>query len=240
MVVSLTHSWIASLNFAMPLKLGRVFTRATWINIGAYSVFLPFLWPSKSRRLQVHALLCFLVIVAQRVMNLMVPIQMGHITNTLTRNTSAGMSISWNVILTYVVYRWLQGGQSLLSSLRSRLWTPVGHHIHKELSAAGFEHLLHLGWEFHLRDTKNEISPALGESDWIIALLDQVVFQCGPIVVDIIFALGYFWAEFDTYYAFVAGSLAGGYIIFAIRLLKGREVLRRQYIDAKNKLSRIR
>lgn len=105
------------------IRLYNLVCTSRWENIGEYRLFLAFLWPAKRRYLQINAVVCVLVVLTQRVINLMVPIQMGRTTTTLTHEASSGLSFSWSGIAIYVVYQWLQGAQSLLSSLRSRCWT---------------------------------------------------------------------------------------------------------------------
>ena len=59
-------------------------SRSWWEYIKGYSVFFPYLWLSKDTNLQIVVVLCFLLVMAQRVINLLVPDQLGRIVARLT------------------------------------------------------------------------------------------------------------------------------------------------------------
>lgn len=58
-------------------------TRSCWKYIKGYGVFLPYLWPSKDRKLQIMVIMCFVLVLAQRVINQLVPDQLGRIVDHL-------------------------------------------------------------------------------------------------------------------------------------------------------------
>lgn len=55
-----------------------------WEYLRGYTVFFPYLWPSKERKLQGLMLLCFGLVVLQRGVNVMVPHQLGIVTDILS------------------------------------------------------------------------------------------------------------------------------------------------------------
>ena len=71
-----------------------------WEYVQGYTIFFPYLWPSKDRRLQFLMIICFILMVLQRGINVMVPMQLGKITNILggsngeLRNTILAFIIS--------------------------------------------------------------------------------------------------------------------------------------------------
>jgi ABC-type transport system involved in Fe-S cluster assembly fused permease/ATPase subunit len=59
----------------------------TWFEYcRGYSIFFPYLWPSNSTRLKMIVLVCFILEVSQRVVNIMVPEQIKTVTDTLASN----------------------------------------------------------------------------------------------------------------------------------------------------------
>lgn len=54
-----------------------------WEYLHGYAIFFPYLWPSKDRRLQVLMVICFLLVILQRGVNVLVPHQLGKIVNIL-------------------------------------------------------------------------------------------------------------------------------------------------------------
>ncbi|OKP13255.1 Heavy metal tolerance protein [Penicillium subrubescens] len=59
------------------LTLQQTTTGSWWEYISDYSIFLPFMWPSKSYRLKLVTVACFFLLVIQRINNVMAPNQVG-------------------------------------------------------------------------------------------------------------------------------------------------------------------
>lgn len=202
-----------------------------WEYLSGYSLFFPYLWPSKSRRLQIIVMLCFAILVAQRVVNLIVPLQVEVVTSALTKDAGQ-WRVPWFQIFLYVVYRWLQGGQGLLASMRSSLWIPVSQYSYMELSTAAFEHVHGLSLDFHLGKKTGEVLSALSKGSSINTFLEQVTFQVVPMLIDLGIAVGYFFVKFDVYYALVVGISTFGYLYVTIRMAQWRAEIRRQMVNA--------
>jgi ABC-type bacteriocin/lantibiotic exporter with double-glycine peptidase domain len=204
-----------------------------WEYLRGYSLFFPYLWPSKSRRLQIVVVACFTLVILQRVVNVLVPIQVGNITTALVgQQGSSTFHVPWIEIFLYVFYRWLQGGQGSLSSLRSSLWIPVSQYSYMELSTAAFEHVHGLSLDFHLGKKTGEVLSALSKGSSINTFLEQVTFQVVPMLFDLIIAIGYFLVYFDVYYALVVGISTFGYLYVTVRMAQWRAEIRRQMVNA--------
>ena len=203
-----------------------------WEYLSGYSLFFPYLWPSKSRRLQVVVIICFLLILLQRVVNVLVPHQVGVITDLLSNDPGAEFRIPWFEICLYIFYRWLQGNQGLIGSLRSSLWIPVGQYSYMELSTAAFEHVHGLSYDFHLSKKTGEVLSALSKGSSINTFLEQVTFQVVPMLIDMCVAVGYFLIFFDAYYALVVAVVTFCYLYVTIRMAQWRAVIRRQMVNA--------
>ncbi|KAJ5997053.1 hypothetical protein N7522_008713 [Penicillium canescens] len=203
-----------------------------WEYLSGYSLFFPYLWPSKSRRLQLVVMFCFVLLVGQRIVNVLVPYQVSVITDSLTRDDGEEFQVPWLQICLYVIYRWLQGNQGLLSSLRSSLWIPVSQYSYMELSTAAFEHVHGLSLEFHLGKKTGEVLSALSKGSSINTFLEQVTFQVVPMLVDLVVAIAFFLVAFDAYYALAVGISTFGYLYVTIRMAQWRAEIRRQMVNA--------
>jgi ABC-type bacteriocin/lantibiotic exporter with double-glycine peptidase domain len=203
-----------------------------WEYLSGYSLFFPYLWPSKSRRLQIIVVLCFILLVLQRIVNVLVPNKVGDIITILANEEGTDFRVPWLEILTYVILRWLQGGQGLLSSMRSSLWIPVSQYSYMELSNAAFEHVHGLSLDFHLGKKTGEVLSALSKGSSINTFLEQVTFQVVPMLIDLVIAFGYFLVAYDAYYALVVGISTFGYLYVTIRMAQWRAEIRRQMVNA--------
>ena len=203
-----------------------------WEYLSGYSLFFPYLWPSKSRRLQIVVVICFGLILLQRVVNVLVPYQVGEITNILARDNGEPFRVPWLQIVLYIFYRWLQGSQGLIGSLRSCLWIPVGQYSYMELSTAAFEHVHGLSLEFHLGKKTGEVLSALSKGNSINTFLEQVTFQVLPMLIDLCVAVGYFMIAFDAYYALVVAVVTFCYLYVTVRMAQWRAEMRRQMVNS--------
>ncbi|KAL2868018.1 putative vacuolar ABC heavy metal transporter (Hmt1) [Aspergillus lucknowensis] len=202
-----------------------------WEYLSGYSLFFPYLWPSKSRRLQLVVLICFLLIVLQRVVNVLVPRQIGVITNNLSEQGDE-FHVPWSEICLYIFYRWLQGNQGLIGSLRSSLWIPVSQYSYMELSTAAFEHVHSLSLDFHLGKKTGEVLSALSKGSSINTFLEQVTFSVVPMLVDLCVAIVYLLVALDAYYALVVTIVTFCYLYVTIRMAQWRAEIRRQMVNS--------
>ncbi|KAJ9379015.1 hypothetical protein DTO063F5_7331 [Paecilomyces variotii] len=202
-----------------------------WEYLSGYSLFFPYIWPSKSRRLQIIAILCFFLLVLQRVVNLLVPYQVGVITDSLSIREGQ-LRVPWTHICLYIFYRWLQGSQGLIESVRSNLWISISQYAYAELSTASFEHVHRLGLDFHVNKKMGEVLSALTKGNSINTFLEQVTFQVLPMFIDLAIAIGYFLVFFDAYYALTITIMTFFYLYMTIKIASWRADMRRQMVNA--------
>ena len=205
----------------------KVKTKTWWEYIRGYSLFFPYLWPAKSRRLQLVVIFCFAILMVQRLVNLLVPIQAGTITNTLSGESEERPGAVWLQICLYIIYRLLQGNNGLLGALRSVLWLPISQYSYKELSTASFEHVHSLSLDFHLGKKTGEVLSAMSKGSSINSFLEQVTFQVLPMLIDLGVAIGYLLIKFDAYYALVVTVVTCVYLYLTVRLAQWRANIRR-------------
>lgn len=206
-------------------------SRTWWEYIRGYSVFFPYLWPSKDRRLQIVVVICIIIVALQRGLNVLVPYQVGLITNDLS-GENGEVRMPWGPILLYILYRFLQGNNGILGALRSTLWIPVSQYSYRELSVASFEHVHSLSLDFHLGKKTGEVLSAMGKGNSINTFLEQVTFQVVPMIADLAVAIAYFLIAFDAYYALVVAVITFWYIYLTIRMAQWRAEIRRIMVNA--------
>lgn len=210
----------------------KVPSKSWWEYIRGYSLFFPYLWPAKSLQLQVTVVICFILVMLARVVNVLVPYQVRGITNTLAGEKGNKPGVPWGQICLYVLYRVLQGGNGLLGALRGTLWIPISQYSYQELSTASFEHVHGLSLDFHLGKKTGEVLSALSKGNSINTFLEQVTFQVFPMLIDLAVAIGYFLIAFDAYYALVVAIVTFAYLYLTIRLAQWRAEIRREMVNS--------
>lgn len=198
----------------------------TWYEyLKSYSVFFPYLWPSKSPRLQLIVVVCFVIVILQRAVNIAVPLQMGIVTNQLSTDNT---SMPWLSISLLIAFRFLQGTSGILGAIRSVLWIPISQYSYQALTTASFEHVHSLSLDFHLGKRTGEVISALNKGNAINNFLEQITFQAVPMVFDLVVAIVYFGYKFDAYYALVVSIITFAYLYLTIRMARWRAVQRRE------------
>lgn len=205
-----------------------------------YMVLAPYLWPSKSLKLQIIALTCFGIMVAQRVINIFVPILTGKITNALTGKGGQPVQTPWFLISAYIACRWLQGGQGLLGAARTVLWVPVEQYAYRAISNAAFVHVHGLSAEFHTGKRTGEVISALNKGSSINSFLSYVTFSVGPMIFDLVVAVGYLAIYFDVYLSLVVAIVTFLYIYVTIRLAQWRVTLRRDTVNSERDMEAVK
>ena len=210
----------------------KVPSKSWWEYLRGYSLFFPYLWPAKSLRLQIVVVVCFILVMIARVVNILVPVQVGKITNVLSGEDGENPGIPWGGICLYIFYRLLQGNNGLLGAVRSTLWIPISQYSYQELSTAAFEHVHGLSLDFHLGKKTGEVLSALSKGNSINTFLEQVTFQVLPMLIDLAAAIGYFLIAYDAYYALVVAIVTFAYLYLTIRLAQWRAEIRRDMVNS--------
>lgn len=213
----------------------------TWYAyIRGFILLIPYLWPKKSTKLQLLAASCFLIMVGQRVINVFVPVMVGRITNALSGDDDKGVRAPWLDISLYILFRWLQGSQGILTALRSILWIPVEQYSYRAISTAAFEHVHGLSAEFHTGKRTGELISALNKGSSINSFLEMVTFQVGPMVFDLAIAIVVLTLKFDIYLGLVVAIVTFLYIYVTIRLASWRVTLRRNFVAADREMEAVK
>ncbi|CAK7227297.1 ATP-binding cassette-type vacuolar membrane transporter Hmt1 [Sporothrix curviconia] len=199
-----------------------------WEYLSSYSLFFPYLWPRDSIRLKQVVVVCFLILVAQRVVNFLVPNQIGHITDAFEANSG----LPWKEILIFAFYKVLQGQSGVLGSTRALLWIPVSQYSYLALTTAAFEHVHSLSLDFHLGKRTGEVLSALNKGASINSFLEQITFQVFPMLIDLLVAVIYFLVRFGAIYATIAAVISVFYLHMTVKMASTRADLRRDMVNA--------
>ncbi|KFZ14554.1 hypothetical protein V502_06026 [Pseudogymnoascus sp. VKM F-4520 (FW-2644)] len=221
-------------------------SRSWWEYLRGYSLFFPYLWPNKSLRLQITVVVCFGLVLLQRLVNVLVPIQMGNVTDMLSEDESPeeegilqmlkgghnGPAMPWLAISLLIVYKVFQGTSGLLAAGRAVLWIPVSQYSYQALSTSSFEHVHGLSLDFHLGKRTGEVLSALSKGAAINTFLEQITFQVLPMLIDLVLAIIYFSIKFDIYYSLTLSVVTFWYLYATVRLAQLRAEQRRRMINA--------
>ncbi|OAL70263.1 ABC heavy metal transporter [Trichophyton violaceum] len=203
-----------------------------WLDyVVGFSTLFPYLWPSDSRRLQLRAVSCFFLLILQRIVNILVPRQLGFVVASLGSGT-----IPYKQLAIYLVLRGLQGQQGVIGSIRALLWISVSQSTYRRLTSSAFEHVLSLSLEFHLGKRIGEVMSALSKGSALNTFLDGLIFQLFPMVADLWIAALYFLIEFGAFYALIVISVTWLYLFVTIYMAKYRGRARREMVNREREM----
>ncbi|KAF2276637.1 uncharacterized protein EI97DRAFT_432879 [Westerdykella ornata] len=188
-----------------------------------FRILFPYLWPSDSRKQQLILVVSLILVIGQRVINVLVPYQLEQ----LIKGMGEGKMPLKETGL-YVLYRGLQGQQGVLGSIRAILWIPLSQSLFRRLTTAAFRHVLSLSLEFHLSKRIGEVLSALNKGSSLNTFLDSFAFQLFPMVFDLGVAAAYFLIRLDPFYSVILIAVMWCYIYMTIYMAMWRAKARRE------------
>ena len=167
----------------------------------AFSVFIPYLWPSEDRKLQAKLLGVCICLLCTRALNLLEPRQLGIVVDKI------GMSRSHMPIfevLLWVFYRWTDS--SIVSQIRYILWLPFEQYADGSLSKAAYNQIMGLSRDFHTEKRSGELYTSIGQGHSLKAILEVVLFKVVPMLIDLTVAFVYLCWIFGPYMALIVAA----------------------------------
>lgn len=220
--------------FYRPQKLPH---KTWWEYLRGYSLFFPYLWPKDSVMLQLQVLVCFVLVIIQRIVNIIVPIQIGEVLKKLNhavKEVQDGQPLTMDLFplraSLFLGVLWIL--QGMLGPLRSLLWIPVSQYSYRGLTTAAFNHVHSLSLDFHLSKRTGEVLSALNKGSSINSFLEQVTFQVIPMLFDLILSISVFYFKFGPLYAQINLIDTCWYLYMTIKMASTRADQRREMTNA--------
>ncbi|KAL2136532.1 hypothetical protein VTI74DRAFT_3077 [Chaetomium olivicolor] len=169
-----------------------------------FKVFLPHLVPRKDPKVQACLLLYVLCLIGDRVLNILVPAQLGRIADKLLAGQLPYADLVIYLVLT------LAHENSGLGMIRELAKIPVEQFSYRGLSNAAFAHVMSLDMEFHADRDSAEVMKAVEQGGALTRVLETATLEILPTVVDMAVAFLLLYAKFNSAVALcmVTASLA--------------------------------
>lgn len=184
----------------------------------------PYLWP-KQFSLQVKVVICIILLICGRAVKLFLPIYRKKIGKyfvllfiylfinvkiqiTVDGLTETPITFPWEYVLIFVGLSFIQGGgtgsMGLINNLRSFLWIRVQQYTEREIQVDLFRHLHSLSLRWHLQRKTGEVLRIMDRgTDSINNLLNYIIFQITPTIIDIIVACIFFIYAFNWWFGLI-------------------------------------
>ena len=207
----------------------RLEEQGGWLGyLKGFFIFLPYLWPKDDWRIMVCLGFRGFHVLTGRFLNLMVPREIGIITDKLTQGS--GGSMPWREIGLWTLFSWLNsyGGLYILDNLANAFISNYGY---KRICDLAFNHVINLSMDFHSNKDSGEVLKSVDQAQSLNTLIETVLFDVSPVLLDLLVAMWYVTHLFDIYMAFMILSMGLIYAWLGITFTTWTQPKRRVYVD---------
>ncbi|KAF2418457.1 ATP-binding cassette-type vacuolar membrane transporter-like protein Hmt1 [Tothia fuscella] len=193
--------------------------------IKEFKIFLPCLWPGKNWKIQFCLLVMIIHLLVERCFNILVPRQVGIITDKL-----ASGSPPWKAIALWILFKYLNG-YACFGIIESVAEIHVRNFSKRKISALAFSHLMNLPMSFHHDKDSGEVLRSVDQGAALIDLLKVTMFEVSPVVLDVFISLFYITHLFDAYMASIVMLVGAIYVYISFKVTAINQIKRRAYSE---------
>ena len=211
--------------------------KSTWANLWPkFKVLRYYLWPSGNRLHQSRVVLCIVLVLSLRAINVLVP----QLNKNIVDNLAEGQ-FPYHLILGYTGVKLLQGGAGSgriggwISCLKNIIWINVEQFTVRELRLRLFNHLHRLGVRWHYSRRTGEVLRVMDRgTSSVTLLLDTAFFKIFPIFIDVFVAIGALSYDLNFYFGLIIFATTLVYLIIAVIGAEYRTKFKRSMNEADN------
>ncbi|WP_456309717.1 ABCB family ABC transporter ATP-binding protein/permease, partial [Siccirubricoccus soli] len=187
----------------------------------------PWLWPKEERELRVRVVLAVALLVAAKAANVLVPIAYARAVDALAPKGPAAVAAIPVALVLY--YGFLRIASSGFAELRNAVFAKVQARAARRIGLSVFRHLHALSMRYHMDRQTGGLSRVIERGTrGITLLLNFLLFNIIPTILEIFLVAGILWAMFDLSFAAVTLVTIGGYIAFTLTFTNWRLRFRRE------------
>jgi ABC-type transport system involved in Fe-S cluster assembly fused permease/ATPase subunit len=212
----------------------RLLEEGGWLGyLKAFAIFLPYLFPKDDWKVMGALFFRLLFMIQVRVFNLLTPRQLGIITDKLSEPNP---SMPWNDIGLWALYSYIDSyaGFGILDNIANLVIT---NSAHRRITLLAYEHVLELSMDFHTTKDSGEVLKAVEQASSLNSLIEKVLFDVCPILLDLVVAMYYVTSLFDAYMAFIILFMGAAYFGVGWYFTGLSQPKRRVYVEQQRKKS---
>ncbi|KAF2716406.1 putative ABC transporter [Polychaeton citri CBS 116435] len=195
-----------------------------------YKIFVPLIWPSGNRVVQACLAVVGVAMLAQRVLVVLIPRQLGILTDQLTHMANTGI-MPWKALGLWALFYFLGSGAGI-TNIRQFATLPVQNYAYKAIGSYAFQHIMMLSMNFHNEKNSGELIDAIEKGQSMEQVITLIFFEIVPTVTDLMVAIGYVYSLFDIYMMTIVLFVTVSYIAIGTRLATWSVKPRRSLNDA--------
>lgn len=192
----------------------------------AFRSLAPHLWPRGSLELRGRVLLAIALLVGAKLVNVYVPILYKQAVDILNGEAGVAVALPLGLLVAYGVARLFSVA---FGELRDAVFAKVAQRAMRTSALKTFEHLHALSLRYHLDRQTGGLSRVIERGiSGVEFLLNFMVFNIVPTILEILLVCGILWTMFDWRFAAVTGVTIFGYIAFSLLVTEWRIKFRRE------------
>ncbi|EUC27158.1 hypothetical protein COCCADRAFT_31288 [Bipolaris zeicola 26-R-13] len=196
-----------------------------------FAVFLPYLFPKDDWKVMACLGIRLVHVLLERALNLLTPRQLGIITTELQKayDTKSGV-IPWKDIGLWVLYSWINSyaGLGVIDGMANLV---ISNSAYRGVTLLAYEHVLGLSMDFHTSKDSGEVLKAVEQASSLNTLIETLLFNVAPILLDLFVAMYYVTHLFDAYMAFIVLYMGTAYIAIGFYFTTLSQPKRRHYVE---------
>jgi ABC-type transport system involved in Fe-S cluster assembly fused permease/ATPase subunit len=183
-----------------------------------FAIFIPFVFPRKNIKIQLCLFICILAFVLQRTVQAALPYTLGVIADKVTSGVVPTRELLILLVLDIANH---ESGLVLIQNLSK---IPIKQFSYSTLTKAAFDHVMAQSFDFHSTHDSAEVMKTIEQGESLGFVLDTVVFEIAPTLIDVIVAGTIFSRKFTPVVAIVFFTACVVYLTaqaFSTRLMTG-------------------
>ncbi|KAI2292704.1 hypothetical protein LOZ03_002622 [Ophidiomyces ophidiicola] len=205
--------------------------KSLWAILAFLKTLFPFFWPSGKPGYQLLYAGIGLCLLVERVMNIMIPLQLGLITNLLSKSNGV---VPWKEIVIFVFLRLLNSSGGL-SALRTLMWMPLEDLSYEKVSTTAFNHTMSLSCDFHDGKSSGAVWQTIARGQYIKDVVNHICFFVIPTIVDLALAVSILYYLFDAYMALVTAAVTVMFLWTSGQVVDRQKRKRKSYVETRSK-----
>ena len=205
--------------------------RDQWMVLKTLSKYL---WPEGQNEIKLRVASALFCLALAKIANVYVPILFSQAVDILATKSTTDiiLALPISLLLSYGLLRVLT---IAFAELRDAIFAKVGQRAIRTVALQTFKHLHRLSLRFHLERQTGGLSRSIERgTKGIDFLLNFMLFNIIPTLLEILLVCGILWGLFDFWYAFVTFVTITSYICFTVIVTEWRLKFRRQMNETDN------
>lgn len=210
------------------LREKRLEEEGGWLGyLKGFAVFLPYLFPTDDWWVMGCLGIRLLHMIQERFLNLLTPRQLGIITDKI--RTGDGV-MPWKDIGLWVLFSYINSyaGLGIIDGIANMV---ISNSAYRRITLLAYKHVLGLSMDFHTSKDSGEVLKAVEQAVSLNTLIEMVLFDVCPILLDVAVSMYYVTHLFDAYMAFIILFMGAAYIALGWYFTGLSQPKRRDYVE---------